>query len=142
MTELPLPDTEFAPTREFFAAAARGELRIPRCEACRRWQWYPEERCGGCGGERLTWALASGRGTLFSWAVVHRPFFKEIAPIVPYVTALVALAEDPAVRLATRIVDCEPAALRVDMPVRAVFRPLGYPSAPWATVVPLFTPAG
>jgi hypothetical protein len=142
VSELPIPDLTFAPTRPFFEAAARGELRIPRCEACGRWQWYPAERCGGCGGERLAWALASGRATLFSYAIVHRALLKELAPLVPFVTALVALEEDPAVRLATRIVDCEFTALRVEMPVRAVFRPLGYPSAPWDLVVPFFTPAG
>jgi len=141
VSELPNPDLDFAPTRPFFEAAARGELRIPRCEACRRWQWYPAERCAGCGGCRLAWEPVSGRGTLFSYAIVHRALFKEIAPLVPFVSALVALDEDPGVRLATRIVDCEPAALRVDLPLRAVFRPLGYPSAPWSLVVPLFTPA-
>ncbi len=32
--EFPLPDTEWEVTREFWAAAVRGELVIPRCDVC------------------------------------------------------------------------------------------------------------
>jgi len=42
----------------------------------------------------------------------------------------------------TRFVDCDPAQLRIGHAMRAVFRPLGHPSAPWPLVVPFFTPAG
>jgi uncharacterized OB-fold protein len=137
----PLPDPGFEPTRPFFAAAARGELRIPRCRRCDRFQWYPPERCRACGSPDLEWVRTSGRGTLFSFAVVRRPLLKELAPLVPFATGLVALAEDPTVRLVTRFVDCELEALRPELPVQAVFRPLGYPRVPeWTTVVPFFTP--
>jgi hypothetical protein len=142
MSALPLPDLGFAPTRPFFEAAARGELAVPRCRGCGRWQWYPPERCGACGGDRLVWTKTSGRGTLFSYAVVRRALLPEFAPFVPFATGLVALAEDPAVRIVTRLVDCDPERLRIDLPVRAVFRPLGYPCADWDVVVPFFTPAG
>ena len=137
----PHPDPDFAPTRPFFAAAERGELRIPRCRRCDRFQWYPPERCGACGSSELEWALVSGRGTLFSFAVVRKPLLREFAPLVPFATGLVVLAEDPAVRLVTRFVDCELEALRPGLPVRAVFRPLGHPHiAEWSQVVPFFTP--
>ena len=136
----PLPDPGFAPLRPFFAGAARGELRIPRCRRCDRFQWYPPERCAACGSPELEWVLTSGRGTLFSFAVVRRPLLREFAPLVPFATGLVSLAEDPAVRLVTRFVDCELEALRPDAPVHAVFRPLGHPRiAEWTPVVPFFT---
>ena len=138
----PLPDPDFEPTRPFFAAAARGELRIPRCRRCDRFQWYPPERCRACGSSELEWVQTSGRGTLFSFAVVRKPLLRELAPLVPFATGLVALAEDPAVRLVTRFVDCDLERLRPDLPVRAVFLPLGHPRVPaWSIVVPFFTPA-
>ena len=144
MSELPfpIPDPAFEPTRPFFEGAARGELRIPRCSDCGRLQWTPPERCRGCGGERLAWTAVSGAGALFSFAVLRRPLLREFAPLVPFATGIVTLAEDPGVRLVTRFVDCDPDALRIDMPVRAVFRPLGHPGAAWTLVVPFFTPAG
>ena len=72
----------------------------------------------------LTWTAVSGAGTLFSWAVVRRAFLPAFADQVPFVTALVALAEDPAVRLPTYLVDADPDTLRADEPVRVTFRPL------------------
>jgi len=140
LSEVPLPDTEWPLTRPFFAAAARGELAIPRCAGCRAWVWYPREECPRCGGSELPWTRVSGRGTLFSWAVVRRALWKPFADKVPYATGLVALEEDAAVRLVTTLVDCEPEELRVDMPVRAVFRPLAFRGARRQVVVPMFAP--
>ncbi len=140
--DFPLPDRDWEPTRGFFEAAARGELAIPRCAACTAFCWYPPERCPHCGGEELRWTRVSGRGSLFSWAVVQRALFEEYAEKAPYVAALVALEEDPAVRIVTQIVDCAPEDLRVDMPVEVAFRPLGFSHTEREVVVPFFTPAG
>ncbi len=139
--DFPLPDTDWELTREFWAAAAREELVIPRCGGCGRWNWYPSEQCPGCGDTDLPWTAVSGRGTLFSWAVVRRAFVEPFAEKVPYVTGLVALNEDPAVRLVARIVECPPDRLRVDMPLRVVFRPLSFPEVSREVVAPMFTPA-
>jgi uncharacterized OB-fold protein len=136
----PLPDTAWEGTRGFWEAAAREELAIPRCAACRRYQWYPRERCPACGGADLPWTPVSGRGTLFSWAVVRRALVSAFAEKVPYVTGLVALAEEPAVRLVTNVVDCEPEALRAELPMRVVFRPLVFPKLTQRVMAPMFTP--
>lgn len=136
----PFPEPDHAATRPFWEAAARGELALPRCGDCGAFVWYPAERCRACDSARVAWQAVSGRGTLFAWTVVRHAFVPVFADHVPYVTGLVALAEDPSVRLATLLVDCEPGALRADQPVRAVFRPLpwgGDPEVP----APLFTPA-
>jgi uncharacterized OB-fold protein len=138
----PLPDTEWEPTRGFYEAAAREELHIPRCEACGAWNWYPPPACQRCEGGAVAWARVSGRATLFSWSHVTRALFKAYATKAPYVTGLVALDEDPRVRLVTLIVDCEPSALRLDMPVEVDFRPLEFSDAgvEGSVVVPVFRP--
>ena len=125
--KFPLPDTEWAPVAPFWAAAADGRLSLPRCDACGRLVWYPADQCRRCGGETQTWVDLSGRGTLFSWVVVHQQFLPQYEP--PYVTALVAVDEDPAVRLATRLVDVDPAArdLTADQAVEVTFGPLRFP---------------
>jgi uncharacterized protein len=139
--DFPLPDTADPVTAPFYAGAAHGELRIPRCAACRGFVWYPEEKCPDDGGA-LTWEAVSGDATLFSWAVVQRAFLPAFADKVPFVTALVALAEDPAVRIPTYLVDAEPEALQPDMAVHAVFRPLSFTTVPGkSVVVPMFAPA-
>jgi len=138
--DFPLPDVSWEPTREFWAGAARGALRIPRCDACARYVWYPETPCRRCGGTRLTWSTVGGRGRLFSWVVVHYAWIPQLSDRLPFVTGLVALDEDPAVRLATYVVDCVPDRLRCDLPVRVVFRPLRFPGVAREVVAPLFAP--
>ncbi|HEY3721822.1 MAG TPA: OB-fold domain-containing protein [Acidimicrobiia bacterium] len=140
--DFPLPDVADPLTAQFFAGAARGELVIPRCVECDRWVWYPEEQCPTCGGE-LAWRATSGRGTLFSWAVVQRPFLPAFAEMVPFVTALVSLAEAPDVRIVTYVVDADAGDLRADLPVEVTFRPLSFPTVPdRAVTVPMFRLGG
>jgi uncharacterized OB-fold protein len=135
-----LPDPSFEPTRGFWEAAQREELAIPRCDACGRYTWYPAPRCAHCDAERLTWTRVSGRATLFSWALVTRALFEAFAEKTPYVTALVALEEDPAVRLVTTLVDCDSRTLRADQPVVVTFRMLEFPGDEGSLLAPLFTP--
>jgi uncharacterized OB-fold protein len=136
--DFPLPDVDDPLTAPFFAGAARGELVVTRCGACDEYVWYPQERCPRCEGP-LVWAAVSGRARLFSWAVVQRAFLPAFADRVPFVTALVALDEDPAVRLATYVVDAPAESLRADEPLRATFRPLSFSTVPGrSVVVPMF----
>jgi uncharacterized OB-fold protein len=135
-----LPDLDWEPTRGFWQAAQREELAIPRCDACGAWVWYPAPACRSCASDAVVWARVSGRGSLFSWAVVTRALFRPFEGKTPYITGLVALAEDPAVRLVTNLVDCAPEDLRVDMPVAVVFRALEFPDAEETVLAPMFTP--
>jgi uncharacterized OB-fold protein len=137
--DFPLPDVDDPLTSPFFAGAARGELLITRCATCGAHVWYPREACPHDGGA-LRWTAMSGRGTLFSWAVVRRAFLPAFADRVPFVTALVALSEDPAVRLCTYVVGTDPDALVADAPVAVVFRPLEFTTVPGrSVVVPMFS---
>ena len=83
----------------------------------------------------------SGRGTLFSWVVVKHPFLPQFSDLTPFVPALVALEEDPAVRLPTRMVDCEADDLDYEMAVQVVFRPLAFTDVAGPFDAPLFVPA-
>jgi len=138
--DFPLPDLGWEPTREFWAGARRGELLIPRCTGCGAYAWYPIARCRRCGAGEFGWTRMSGHGRLFSWVVVRRAFLPAFAAKVPFVAALVALDEEPGVRLATNLVDCVPEALDFDMPVRAVFRPLRFPGVEREVMAPMFVP--
>jgi len=139
--DFPLPDITWEPTRGFWEGAARGELRITRCDACGRFVWYPEPPCRHCGAGQFTWTRVSGRGALFSWSVLHHAWIPQFAAQLPFVTGLVALEEDPAVRLVSYIVDCPLEALHCDMPVSALFRPFRYPNCAAEVVAPMFTPS-
>ena len=136
--DFPLPDVEDPLTAPFFAGAARGELVITYCDACDEYVWYPQAECTRCKGP-IAWRPVSGRGALFSWATVRRAFLPAFADRVPFVTALVALEEDPAVRVCTYLVDAEPETLAADEPVAVTFRPLTFSTVPGKSViVPMF----
>jgi hypothetical protein len=83
----------------------------------------------------------SGQGTLFSWVVVTHAFLPQFADLVPFVPALVALEEDPAVRVATRIVDADPDDLTFEMPLHVTFRPISFAGVAGDVTAALFTPA-
>lgn len=136
--DFPLPDVNDPLTAPFFAGAARGELVITRCDACDEYVWYPQPQCPRCNGP-LTWAPVAGRGTLFSWATVRRAFLPAFADQLPFVTALIALEDDPAVRLVSYVVDADPETLTADEAVQVTFRPLSFSTVPGKSViVPMF----
>jgi uncharacterized OB-fold protein len=141
----PLPDVDDPLVAPFFAAAARDELAITRCASCGRYVWYPTARCSGCESDRIEWVPVRGDGTLFTWVVVRHSFLPAFESMVPFVTALVALDEDPAVRLCSYLLGADGAPADPDRdhaagaPVRAVFRDLQFATVPGRAVrVPYF----
>ena len=134
----PLPDTE-GPLAPLWSAAAQGAFRLPRCESCGAFDWYPKGQCSQCQGRDIVWSALSGRGTLFSWAVVNRALHKPLAPIAPYISAIIVIDEDRQTRFVTRLIDCDPAKLHAGMPVEVRFADLGYPALETGVIAPLFT---
>ncbi|MGW6564495.1 Zn-ribbon domain-containing OB-fold protein [Streptomyces sp. NPDC054975] len=116
------PDID-AFTRPFWEAASEGRLLLRRCASCARAHHYPREFCPHCWSEDVTWEPASGRATLYTWSVVHRNDLPPFGDRVPYVAAVVDLAEGP--RMMTQLVDVPEADLRIGMPLRLTFRPEG-----------------
>ncbi|MFN8025997.1 MAG: OB-fold domain-containing protein [Acidimicrobiia bacterium] len=106
------------PDAPFWTSGADGVLRVARCEACARWVHPATGSCRECGGE-LTWAPVSGRGTVFTFTVNHQVFNPDVP--VPYVIALVTLDEQDDLRIPTNIVECDPDAVGIGMPVQVRF---------------------
>jgi len=111
---LPRPTSLSAP---FWAAAARHQLVIQRCRDDGRYEWTPQQACSRCLRETLEWTPASGRGTVYSFSVVTRPAVPGLA--VPYIVAIVELAEGP--RMLTRLRGLDPHDARIGLPVRVAF---------------------
>jgi uncharacterized protein len=121
----------------FFAAAARGELLVRRCPRDGAMLGPQARTCPDCGRAELQWAAASGLGTLVSWAVVHQVPVPALATAVPYLTAVVELAEGP--WLMVRLVDTDERDLRAGLPVAARFVPSGGGGEPAGETIVAFT---
>src|SRR5579859_1525131 len=112
---LPVPDDDTMP---YWDAAKQHRLVIQRCSDCARAIFYPRSVCPHCMSDRIAWIDASGRGTIYSYTVVHRapPQFVDSAP---YVVALIDLAEG--VRLMSNVEDCSPSDVSIGAAVEVTF---------------------
>jgi uncharacterized protein len=121
----------------FFDAAARGELLLRRAPDGQ--VLGPQDDVDARFGTReLEPLVASGDATLVSWAVVHQAPLPWLAGAVPYVCAVVELAEGP--WLTVRLVDVDPGALVAGQPLRVRFVASGPAEEPGETL-PVFAPA-
>lgn len=120
----------------FWQAAENEQLVMTWCENCNCGIWYPLPRCPHC-DQGLIWKPLSGRATLLSWTVVHRPVNPQFQ--TPYIPALVQPEEAPHARLVTQLVDCTPDRLQCDMPLMVRFRKLE-PRGSEPYVAPVFAP--
>ena len=101
----------------FWHAANEGQLVLQRCDECGAYRWTPQILCRECMSEKYAWRPASGKGKLHSFTVVHRA--PDPALDVPYVIATVELEEGPL--MLTRLIDIEPSAVTVGMPLAVAF---------------------
>jgi len=118
--DMPLPAVT-DDTRPFWDACRRHELVAQRCGGCGAFRHPPAPVCWRCRSFAHEWVRLSGRGTLFSFAVVHRPFLPALAARGPFNVAVVALDDAPGVRLVSNVVDAAPETLRVGLPLEVVF---------------------
>ena len=126
---LPLLD---ALNRDFWTGGASGELRIYRCRGCGLWLHPPIPMCRRCRSRDTGPEPVSGLGTVFSISINHHPWNPAVP--VPYLVAMVELAEQSDVRLVTNIVNCPLEDVYIGQPVRVIFEPHG------EIFVPLFQP--
>jgi uncharacterized OB-fold protein len=113
----PLPEADDE-SREFYEGARRHELMLMRCRNCRAWRLPSRPRCPDCWSTETEWAAASGRGTLYSFGVMHQKF-PGFADETPYTYAIVELEEGP--RIVSDVAGVAAGDLRVDMPLVAQF---------------------
>ena len=128
---LPAPTPE---TAHFWEGCRQCELRLQRCKACRESYFPPRPFCPKCSSREVEIYKASGKATLYSYIINHRPRpdFGE----APHSIAVVTLAEGP--RMMTNIVDCPqtPEALVLDMKLEVAFTKMDD-----EITLPLFRPA-
>jgi uncharacterized OB-fold protein len=128
---VPTPTPE---TQHFWDGCKRGDLLLQRCTACQKSYFPPRPFCPHCASREVEVFKASGRATLYSYVINHRP--RPDMGTQPYAIAVVTLDEGP--RMMTNIVGCPqtPEALVLDMPLNVTFL-----EASETISLPQFTPA-
>ncbi|MGH3295604.1 MAG: Zn-ribbon domain-containing OB-fold protein [Trebonia sp.] len=120
-------------TEPFWAGGLSGELRLQKCANCGHVRYPVSDICPVCWSAECDWTVLSGHGTVQSYIVFERAYHEAWADQVPYVVALIQLAEGPV--LISNVVGVAPSAVRVGQPVRVTFERRSQ-----AAALPQFTP--
>lgn len=126
---MPLPVTDDPIDAPYWQAALRSELVVQQCGQCGARHFPPRAMCPACQSTALQWRPVSGRGTVWSYAAPQPPLLPAFAAQLPYVTAVVALDEDPQLRIVGAVLNAatgsmqgvSAAAVRIGAPVRVAF---------------------
>lgn len=128
MSELPAKaPTVNVETQRFWDATADGRIELPRCDDCGLVIWYPRAICPDCQSTALTWETMAGTGTVYSYTIARSGVGRRWREHLPFVVAYVRLDEGPT--MLTNVVDCDPEAVTIGLPVAAVFDDTGEGSA-------------
>jgi uncharacterized OB-fold protein len=115
----------------FWDAAARGSLVAQRCGECGVLRHPPRPMCPHCHSLTIDVVELSGRGTLYSYAILHHP--QNPAFDNPVTACLVDL--DEGIRLVSNLAATAPDDIRIGMRVEVGFEPTQGERA-----VPVFRP--
>lgn len=114
----PLPQLN-SDTRPFWEGCREHLLKIQQCADCGLLRWPPGYVCPGCLSQESQWIAARGKARVYTFAVYHVAYHPGFQEELPYVVAVVELAEGP--RMMTNIIGCDPGAVYCDMPVEVAW---------------------
>lgn len=128
-TLLPQIDEVNAP---FWSGCREGVLRVQQCPLSGRLIFPPRPVNPWSPRHKPVWTEVSGRGTIWSVIEAHAPLLPDFAQLAPYNAIVVALEEDPAIRLVGNLVAAADAPINalayediaIGTPVRVVFAPI------------------
>ncbi len=129
----PLPEVTRL-TEPFWEGTKQGELRLQHCRECGGYWFPPSPLCPTCLSRDYEWVPSSGRGTVWSWIVMHQRYFKAFEADLPYNVVFVELEEGP--MMMSRVVGIPNEQIHCDLPVKVVFD-----DATDRQAVPYFEPA-
>ena len=128
---VPAVTPEMAP---FWEAARRHELTAQHCLDCGAFRFPAREVCSRCLSRRAAWRRVSGRGRVFSVAIMHQANHPWFAARAPYPVVVVELEEGA--RMLSTVTGVEPHAIAIGMPVT-----VGFDDVTPEISLPVFRPA-
>jgi uncharacterized OB-fold protein len=101
----------------FWDAADEGRLVGQRCAACGRLRHPPRPMCPECRSLDVEVVELSGRGVVYSYALLHHPQH----PAFEYPVLAVLIDLDEGIRIVSNVVGVEPDQVRIGLPVQVEF---------------------
>ncbi len=103
----------------FWTSGSDGVLRMERCTSCGTWRNPPGPICATCRSRDVEIAELSGRGMILGITVNYQQWLPDMTP--PYVVVVIALEEDPDVRVTSNLIGDGALEAEVGMQVSVVF---------------------
>ncbi|HEY2331395.1 MAG TPA: OB-fold domain-containing protein [Acidimicrobiales bacterium] len=121
MSERPLPVRDEG-NEAYWDGAQDEKLVLLRCAACGTYVHPPTRTlCPSCRSEELEASAVSGRGTVYSWSVMHSGGNPGFEAKIPYTVLVVELVEQRGLITIGNLVDGDPANLAIGTPVEVCF---------------------
>jgi len=117
----------------FFEGARQGRLLVQRCRDCGKLRHPPTPACGSCGSYEWDTARSSGRGSVYSYVVVHHPQ----VPAFDYPLPIAVVELEEGTRLVADLIGVDPDEVTVGMSVKCEFVAVDD-----ELTLPMFRPAG
>lgn len=114
----PLPQVS-EETRPFWESAKAHALKLQRCTNCGHFRYPAATFCPSCLSDGAEWTPVSGRGTVYSFVIMHQVYHPAFKNDVPYNVSAIEFEEGP--RMFSNVVECSNDAIRVGMPVQLVY---------------------
>ncbi|MDP7414448.1 MAG: OB-fold domain-containing protein [SAR202 cluster bacterium] len=115
---LPTPQGE---SDYYWDKAKEHELWLRNCDDCGNPYFYPRDISPCCFSKNTSWVRASGKASLYTFAIVHRAPHPGFRDDVPFVPAMVELEEGPIMATNVVIDDPTPENLSIGMALEVVF---------------------
>lgn len=126
-------------TEPFWAAAREDRLLGARCRQCGTFRMPPAPFCWVCRTQGFDWVDLPGTGRVYTYTVVRHPLHPDLSEVCPYVSAVIELdgTQGAGARMLANVIDCDPDAIDVGIPVEVVFEHSGH-----ELPTPRFRPVG
>ena len=125
-----------AHTMPWWEAAAAHRLVVQTCVTCGATRHPPSPICWACRSMEHEWVELPGTGIVYTFTVVHQAFIPALAEHLPHVVAVIELDEGGGARLVSNVVDIDPGAVTIGLPVEVVWEDMGP-----ALALPRFRPS-
>lgn len=113
--------------------AGEGVLAIQRCKGCNELRHPPAPMCNKCRSMEWDSIVASGKGTVASYTILHHPQF----PGYEYPINIVLVDLEEGTRITSQLVDCDREKIEFGMQVT-----VGFNKDEDGFTLPVFRPAG
>jgi uncharacterized OB-fold protein len=105
----------------FWEAASERRLAIQRCGSCDHYNHPPRPYCDVCLGQNLRFEPVSGRGTVYTFTIMHQRNVAGFEEDAPFINIVVELAEQPQLLMVSNLPIAERARTKIGAVVEVDF---------------------